>query len=62
MDRETLEVLDEAGDCSRIGPLPLGSWAIHPPAGFLHGKLFGRFGDLVEDHPPVGLEGVLIGS
>ena len=62
MDRETLEVLDKADDCSRIGPPPLGAEAVHPPAGLLHGKLPGRLGDLVADLPPVGLEGVLIGS
>lgn len=58
---QALEVLDQAGDRSGIGALPLGPEAVDTPAGFGDGSLTGWFFDLVEDLPPVGLEGVLVG-
>jgi hypothetical protein len=39
----------------------LGPEAVHSPAGFADCPLTGWFLDLVEDLPPVGLEGVLVG-
>src|SRR5579862_3501468 len=62
VDGETLEVGDETVDSGGIGLLPLGSEAVHPPSGLLHRCLARRLLDVVEDLPPVRLEGVLIGS
>ena len=61
VDGQVLEVLDQAGDRSGIGALPLGPEAVDGPAGLADCSLTGWFLDLVEDLPPVGLEGVLVG-
>ena len=59
---ERLEVLDEARHGRGIGALPLGAEAVHAPLRLTHGEL-ARWGvDAVEDLPPVGPEGVLVGS
>jgi hypothetical protein len=58
---ERCEVLDQTGDRSGIGALPLGPEGVDAPAGFADCPLTGRFLDLVEDLPPVGLERLLIG-
>ena len=58
---ERFEVLDQAGDSSWVGTLPLGSESVDAPAGFTNRPLTGRFPDLVEDLPPVGLERLLVG-
>jgi hypothetical protein len=61
MHAQALEVLDQAGDRSWIGALPLDPEGVDAPAGFADCLLTGWFLDLVEDLPPVGLEGVLVG-
>ncbi len=61
VEGQALEVLDQAGDRSGIGALPLGPEAVDAPAGFADCPLTGWFLDLVEDLPPVRLEGVLVG-
>jgi hypothetical protein len=58
---ERFEVLDQAGDRSGIGALPLDPEGVDAPVGLADGPLTGWFLDLVEDLPPVGLEGVLVG-
>lgn len=56
-----LEVLDEARNRSRVGALPLGAEALQAPSSLSDGLVAGRCFDAVEDGPPVGLEGVLVG-
>jgi len=58
---EVLEVLGETGHRRRISALPLGAEAVHAPARLFQGKFARRLFDPVEDLPPVGLEGVLVG-
>ena len=58
---QAFEVLDQAGDSSGIGTLPLDPEGVDAPAGFADCLLTGWLLDLVEDLPPVGLEGVLVG-
>ena len=58
MHAQALVVLDQAGNSSGIGALPLDSEGVDAPAGFADCPLTGWFLDLVEDLPPVGLEGV----
>ncbi len=61
VDAQALGVLGEACDRSWVGALPLAREAVEAPASLSDGPLARRLLDVVEDLPPVGFEGVLVG-
>jgi hypothetical protein len=56
VDSKRRKVLDKTRDGCGIGLLPVGPEAVQTTQALRHGTLTGRFFDVVEDRPPVGLE------
>ncbi len=61
VNRQGREVLDKAGNRARIGTFPLGHKDLGTTSCLGDGLVAWGFFDLVEDLPPVGLKGVLVG-